>query len=151
MTFFHLEASMDDHNTREKPEARSFEERVFARFDSLDERLMGIEQRTAAFDERLMGIEQHMTAFDERLTGLEQHMTAFDERLMGLEHRMTELENRFDAQRRETQPVWEAVLARLDSIDRRIRILHDDLFRVREGQEELRERVSRLESEAPRV
>ena len=44
-----------------------------------------------------------------------------------------------------------ATVSVLCAIDRRIRVLHEDLFRIREGQEELRERVSRLESEAPRV
>jgi hypothetical protein len=96
---------MDDNKIQEKPGARSFEERVFARFDALDQRLAG-------------------------------------------------LEDRVDARLKDTRPIWEAVLSRLDSIDtemkaisRRVRVLHDDLLHAREAQEELRERVSKLESE----
>jgi BMFP domain-containing protein YqiC len=99
---------MDENKTQEKPEARSFEERVFARFDALD-------------------------------------------------HRLNQLEDRVDAGLKETRPIWETVLARLDSVDaemkainRRVRLLHDDLLHAREGQEELQERVAKLESETPR-
>lgn len=87
------------------PDGRSFEERVFARFDALDARL-------------------------------------------------TTLEERVDARLHETRPIWEAVLSRLDNIDsemkainRRVRVLHDDILRTREEQEDLRERVTKLESE----
>lgn len=87
------------------PDRRSFEERVFARFDALDARL-------------------------------------------------TKLEERGDARLHETRPIWEAVLSRLDNIEgemkamnRRVRVLHDDILRAREDQEDLRERVTKLESE----
>ena len=86
-------------------DGRSFEERVFARFDALDERL-------------------------------------------------TKVEERVDARLHETRPIWEAVLSRLDGIEsemkainRRVRVLHDDILRAREDQEDLRERVTKLESE----
>jgi chromosome segregation ATPase len=96
---------MSEENTQNMPDGRSFEERVFARFDALDERL-------------------------------------------------TKLEERVDARLHETRPIWEAVLSRLDnienemkSINRRVRVLHDDILRAREEQEDLRERVTKLESE----
>jgi hypothetical protein len=110
---------MSENTTQETPDARSFEERVFARFDALDAWLDGMDAR--------------FNAFDVRLTGLEEKV---------------------DARLHETRPVWEAVLSRLDSIDgeiksvnRRVRVLHEDILRAREDQEDLRERVSKLESE----
>ncbi|HEX8652101.1 MAG TPA: hypothetical protein VF708_14770 [Pyrinomonadaceae bacterium] len=36
---------MSEEKTEEKPDARSFEDRVFARFDALDERLDGMDVR----------------------------------------------------------------------------------------------------------
>jgi chromosome segregation ATPase len=103
---------MSEDTTQETPDARSFEERVFARFDAMD----------ARFD-----------VLDTRLTALEEKV---------------------EARLQETRPIWEAVLSRLDNIDgeiksvnRRVRVLHDDILRVREDQEDLRERVSKLESE----
>jgi chromosome segregation ATPase len=96
---------MSEESTQNMPDGRSFEERVFARFDALDARL-------------------------------------------------TNLEEKVDARLHETRPIWEAVLSRLDNIEsemkainRRVRVLHDDILRAREDQEDLRERVTKLESE----
>src|SRR5919199_2515338 len=47
----------DEHETRETPGARSFEERVFASFDSLDARLNGFETRLERLDGRLSALE----------------------------------------------------------------------------------------------
>jgi chromosome segregation ATPase len=110
---------MSENTTQETADGRSFEERVFARFDALDNRFNALEKR-----------------FDET------------------DVRLTALEDKVDARLHETRPIWEAVLSRLDSIDgeiksvnRRVRVLHDDILRAREEQEDLRERVTKLESE----
>jgi chromosome segregation ATPase len=117
---------MSEDTTHERPDARSFEERVFARFDALD----------------------------ARLTNHEERFDALDARLGAVEARLINLEERVDARLRETRPIWEAVLSRLDAIDseikvinRRVRVLHDDILRTREEQEDLRERVTKLEPE----
>ena len=106
---------MSDNPTQEMPDSRSFEERVFARFDALDARL---------------------DRFESRLTSLEE---------------------KADARLRETRPIWEAMQARLEdiegevkSVNRRLRILHEDILNTKEGQEELRERIEKLESEPTR-
>jgi chromosome segregation ATPase len=113
---------MSENTTQEIPDARSFEERVFARFD----------------------------AMQGQLTSLQGQLTSMGERL-------TTLEDKVDARLRETRPIWEAVLARLDNVEteiktlnRGVRILHDDAMRVRLDQEELRERITKLESEPAR-
>jgi len=115
----HQEKAMSENTTQETPDARSFEERVFARFDMLDARLDNL-----------------------------------DARLDNLDGRLTTLEEKVDARLRETRPIWEAVLSRLDSLEgevkslnRQVRVLHDDVLRVRVDQEDLRERISKLESE----
>lgn len=113
---------MSDNPTRETPDSRSFEERVFARFDSLDERL-------------------------------------------------TTLEEKVDSRLRETRPIWEAmqadlanvkddlaqvkddlasVNAKVKDIGRGVELLHKDFFKVRKDQEELWERVEKLESQSTR-
>lgn len=110
---------MSENIAQETLDARSFEERVFARFDAMDTRFDSLEAKVDALDTRLTGVEAKV-----------------------------------DAHLHETRPIWEAVLSRLDSIDgeiksvnRRVRVLHDDVLRVREEQEDLRERVTKLESE----
>jgi chromosome segregation ATPase len=131
---------MSDNPTRETPDSRSFEERVFARFDSLDARIDRFETR----------IEGKVDAIDGRLTALEEKV---------------------DARLRETRPIWEAVLARLDGVENRLEgvenrlegiekevkevrlgvtLLHEDNLPIRVAQRELRDRVGKLESQSTR-
>lgn len=138
---------MSDNPTRETPDSRSFEERVFARFDSLDARIDSFEVR----------LEDKVDALDGRLTTLEEKV---------------------DARLRETRPIWEAVLTRLDGVENRldgvenrldgvenrlggiekevkeirhgVMLLHEDNLPLRVAQRELRDRVEKLESQSTR-
>ena len=99
---------MSDNPTRQTPDSHSFEERVFARFDTLDVRINALEEKV-----------------DTRL--------------------------------RETRPIWEAVQARLEGIEKEVKalgrgvmLLHEDNMRIRVDQRELRERVDKLESQPAR-
>ena len=110
---------MTEEITQHMPDGRSFEERVFARFDALAASIRGL---------------------DARLTSLEEKV---DQRL------------------KETRPIWEQVLARLDSfekrferieksvdnLNRKFRIFNEDILSWQNKQEDLEERVSKLESE----
>jgi hypothetical protein len=84
-------------------DGRSFEERVFARFDAIDARLNEVDQR------------------------------------------LTTLEERVDRRLRETRPIWEQVLARLDALEtearngfrrlsREIGIIGKDMLELRAAQ-----------------
>jgi predicted nuclease with TOPRIM domain len=44
---------MDENTTREGPDARSFEDRVFARFDAIDERMSKLEERFSNLEEKV--------------------------------------------------------------------------------------------------
>ncbi len=131
---------MSDNPTQEIPDSRSFDERVFARFDSLDARIDRFESR----------IEDKVDALDGRLTALEEKV---------------------DARLRETRPIWEAVLTRLDGVENRldgiesrlggiekevkelrhgVMLLHEDNLPLRVAQRELRDRVDKLESQSTR-
>jgi chromosome segregation ATPase len=127
---------MSDNPTRETPDSRSFEERVFARFDTLDTRM-------GRFESRLDSLEMKVDALDGRLTALEEKV---------------------DARLRETRPIWEAVLMRLDGVEKRLEgiekevkelrlgvvLLHEDNLPLRVAQRELRDRVEKLESQSTR-
>ncbi len=116
---------MSDNPTRETPDSRSFEERVFARFDALDSRM-----------DRLDG---RMDRFESRLGSLE-------EKVDGLGGRLTTLEEKVDSRLRETRPIWEGVLARLTAIESELSTLNRqfnslilDFFRLRVRVEKLEE------------
>jgi chromosome segregation ATPase len=49
-----------------------------------------------------------------------RELTNINQRLNGLEVRLTALEAKVDARLHDTRPIWEAVLARLDSMDTRL-------------------------------
>jgi regulator of replication initiation timing len=82
---------------------------------------------------------------------------------------LTALEEKVDSRLRETRPIWEAVLARLGDVETRlgnvenglgelktevkklthgVMLLHDDNLSVRVDQRDLRERVTKLESQS---
>lgn len=115
---------MSEDITQHMPGGRSFEERVFARFDALEAR--------------------------------------FNSRLDGLDARLTSLEEKVDQRLKETRPIWEQVLVRLDSLEkgykgiakdvdylkRKFRIFNEDILTWQNKQEDMEERVSNLESES---
>ncbi len=80
---------MSENTTQETPDARSFEEREFARFDMPDSKLNGLDSR------------------------------------------LTMLEDKVDSRLHETRPIREGVLSEIKLINRRLRILHEDVLHVR--------------------
>jgi prefoldin subunit 5 len=111
---------MSDNPTLEMPNSSSFEERVFARFDAFDARFDRSDARIDRFESRL---ESKVDALDKRLTALDEKV---------------------DTRLRETRPIWEAVQARLEEIEKEVRLirrtikaLHSDILQVRGEQEEL--------------
>ncbi|HLG17104.1 MAG TPA: hypothetical protein VJH03_21780 [Blastocatellia bacterium] len=136
---------MSDKITKDTPDSRSFEERVFARFDALDARLDG-------FDARLDGFGARLDDFNERLRVLEVQAEQ-----RGLD----------------TKPIWERALAeilelrgllmdlaarvgeladgltgvkkQLSNVERKLDVLSRDIIQVRADQVDLDRRVERLE------
>ena len=120
---------MSDNPTRETPDTRSFEERVFARFDSLDERTGRLETKVDALDGRLTALEEKV---DARLRETRPIWEAVQTRLDGVEHRL------------------EGIEKEVKEIRLGITLLHEDNLPIRVGQRELRDRVEKLESQSGR-
>ena len=116
---------MSEETTRGLPDNRSFEERVFARFDAM----------SARFD-----------AVDERFDAMEGR---FDARFDSLDLRVQALEARsFD-----TKPIWERALAEIVEVKeaiwdqkRKFEILIEDVIQVRTDQRRVERRMDALES-----
>jgi DNA repair exonuclease SbcCD ATPase subunit len=124
---------MNEETPQNMPDGRSFEERVMARFDALDASMR-----------------------DMRIS------------MQDMNTRLTALEERVDQRLKETRPIWEQVLVRLDGMDarfdkfdarlarveknldylkRKSRIYDEDILTWQNRQEDMEERVSKLESE----
>jgi len=141
---------MSDNPTQQTPDSRSFEERVFARFDALDARIDRVETKVDGLDSRLSSVETKVDGLDGRLSALE---------------------DKVDSRLRETCPIWEAVLARLEAVENRLNeieeevkklsrtvlLVHEDNLHIRgtlrgllEWAEKLDGRVEKLESQSTR-
>ncbi|MGI9165473.1 MAG: hypothetical protein ACR2G5_03650 [Pyrinomonadaceae bacterium] len=110
-------------------DGRSFEERVFARFDRIEARFDGI-------DARLNGIDLRFDAVEKRLETLE---TQAERRAL------------------ETKPIWERALAEilevkesLANVERKLDVLSLDIVQVRADQTHLETRLGKLESKPMR-
>jgi chromosome segregation ATPase len=141
------------------PDSRSFEERIFARFDSLDARMdrfeSRIEGKVDALDSRLSSLENKVDRLDSRMSSLESKVDALDGRLTTLEGkvdvlggRLTALEEKVDSRLRETRPIWEGVLARLTTIESELARMNRQFRSFVADNFQLRVRVEKLEEDA---
>ena len=124
---------MSEESTENLNDQRSFEERVFARFDAIDSRFNGIDSRFEAMDSR----------FD-----------SIDGRLDRIESRVEVLEVRADQRDRETKPMWERALNEILQVKdavmeltRKVDVLSRDVLTVRADQLRLDSRLDRIEAE----
>lgn len=103
---------MNEDPTKNMVDERSFEERVFARFDSLDNRLIGIEPRleklkhqaerqaieTKPIWERalaeIMGVKNDVRNVERKVELLHSDMLQFRADQLGLERRVNEIESK---------------------------------------------------------
>ena len=111
-----------------------------------------------SFEERVMA----------RFDALDASMQDMRTSMQDMNRRLTALEERVDQRLKETRPIWEQVLVRLDGMDARFnkfdrrlasveknvhylkskfRVFDEDILTLRNQQEDMEERVGELESE----
>ena len=131
---------MSDNSTQEMPDSRSFEERVFARFDALDARIdrfeSRIESKVDGLDGRLTTLEEKV---DTRLRETRPLWEAVQVRLESVENRLGGVENGLEGLKEEVKKLGHAVMS-----------VHEDNLHIRAGQRELNQRVEKLESQSTR-
>ena len=137
---------MSDNPTRETPDSRSFEERVFARFDSLDARMDSLDGRMGGLEGRMDRFESRLDSLENKVDGIGLRLSSVENKVVALDGRMTTLEEKVDSRLRETRPIWEGVLARLEGIEselarmnRQFRSFVADIFQLRVRVEKLEE------------
>jgi hypothetical protein len=109
---------MSEETTRDLPDNRSFEERVFARFDAVDARFDAMEAR-----------------FDRRFDGL-------DARVQALEARALDTKPIWERALAEILEVKE----RVENIERKFDVLTLDMMQLRGDQRRVEKRMDALES-----
>ena len=118
---------MSEEPAQNISDGRSFEERVLARFDSIDARLDSIDSRFDPVNARLDSVEARLQA----------------------------LESQAERRAIETKPIWERALAEimevkrgLENVERKIDVLSRDIVQVRADQVRVDDRLTSLESES---
>jgi chromosome segregation ATPase len=108
---------MSEENTQNMRDGRSFEERIFARFDALDARLSEMDVRLQQMDTRLSVLEQkaydtkpiweqalsEILAVSQKLETVERKLNVLGLDMLALRADQTRLEDRMD--RLESKPV----------------------------------------------
>jgi len=135
---------MSEERTRELPDRRSFEERVFARFDAMEARSISMETRFDGLNARFDAIETRFDAMETRFDGVETRLDSLDVRLQVLE-----------AKALDTKPIWERALVEIleirkgvEDINRKIDVLNQDVLQVRADQRRVEKRMDELTSRA---
>ncbi|HVG39412.1 MAG TPA: hypothetical protein VM870_08995 [Pyrinomonadaceae bacterium] len=112
---------MSNEMTREPPDSRSFEERVFARFDAIDARL---------------------TKIETRLDKLEARVDSIDGRLQVLEAKAYDTKSVWERALAEIL----ALSQKVDGIDRKLNVMNRDMLTLRADQERIEDRMDKLKS-----
>jgi chromosome segregation ATPase len=122
---------VDNHVTDDMNGKRPFEERVFARFDSLDGLIRSM-------DGRIERLESRVSAMDARIERLESSVGAMDSRIQGMDSRLEKLE----ARSYDTKPIWEQALKEIVETRRE---LVETRRELRDTRKELTKRLERVE------
>jgi chromosome segregation ATPase len=128
---------MSEELTRELPDGRSFEERVFACFDAMDARFDAMEARFDAVDARFDAIDRRFDGVDARLDDLDARVQVLESKAL------------------DTKPIWERALAEIlevkkgvEDLNRKVDLQTLDVMQVRADQRRVNQRMDELESRA---
>src|SRR5260370_3862195 len=115
-----------NEDRRRELSGRSFEERVFVRFDSMDVRFDSMDARVDSMDARFDSV-------DARLDGVEVRVQALESRAL------------------DTKPIWERGLTEIlevkkgvEDLNRKIDVLNQDVLQVRADQRRVEKRMDGL-------
>jgi predicted nuclease with TOPRIM domain len=119
---------MSDNITQGVGDPRSFEERVFARFDAMDARFDKVDARLDALETRVGRLEENVLA-----------------RFALVEVRLDRLEQLVDKRLLETRPIWEGIQFEIRRFNARMDQFVEEIFELRSDQRVTRKRVDALE------
>ena len=107
---------MSNNTTENLPNGPSFEERVFAHFESLSVSIASLQERQTRMDERLERMEERQERMEERQERMEARQERMEARLEKIEARLDEIDGRLQVLEQkayDTKPIWERVIAQI--------------------------------------
>jgi chromosome segregation ATPase len=155
-------ARMSEDKTKEMNDSKSFEERVFERFERIEGRLISVEIKISKLEERqydtrpiweqvlaaiaeintrLDKMDARLDKMDARLDKMDARLDKMDARLDKMDARLDKMDARFDKQ--------DAVLdTGFRSMERKMDVLNKYFLETRADQRYLDDRLEKLESQA---
>ena len=155
---------MSEDRTGETKDSRSFEERMFARFDLLDERfgreLSDVTIRIGKLEERqfdtkpiweralaaIVEIHDELKAINSRLNGMDQRFDAIDHRFQGIDQRFdvmnksfAVIDARFDKQVIDAEDNFRSIGLKLD-------VFNDNLLELRANHRYFERKLAKIEA-----
>jgi chromosome segregation ATPase len=122
---------MSDEKTQNLPDTRSFEERIFARFDALDARMARMETRMDRMEARLDDVDTRLQALEAK---------AYDTKPIW-ERALAEI--------LEVGKKVDGIDDRMHTLERKFNVLGRDMLDLRGDQSRLEDRMDRVESNRP--
>jgi chromosome segregation ATPase len=115
--------TVSEESTQDLDGGRSFEDRVFARFDAvdlsigtLDARVQNLDTRVQNLDGRVQSLDGRVQNLDGRVQSLDGRVQSLDGRVQSLDGRVQSLDTRvqnLEARSYDTKPIWERALAEI--------------------------------------
>jgi chromosome segregation ATPase len=137
---------MSEKITENLDRDRSFQDRVFARFDALEVYLKNIDSRVQDLDSRVQNLDARVQSLDARVQNLDARVQSLDARVQSLDSRVQVLESRaYD-----TKPIWENALKEIvetrRELTKRLDRIEAMVLETRAGLSDVEDRLNRLES-----
>jgi chromosome segregation ATPase len=140
---------MSTDTTQKLPNGPSFEERVFARFDSLDASIASMQERQERMEARLERMEARQERMEARQASMEERQQRMETRLDEIDGRLQVLEEKaYD-----TKPIWERAIAEIlelredvHTLDRKFNVITKDSITLRAEQSRLEDRMDKMDS-----
>ena len=126
-------ASLENLNGR----MTGLEDRMVSLEDKVDRRLQATRPIWEQVLSRLDGVDARLNSIEARLDRIEARLDSIEVRLDSIEARLDKIEARLDK-----------VESEVYSLNRKFRVFTDDMLKVQDKQEDIEERVTKLEPKA---
>ena len=141
---------MSEDRTHNLPDGRSFEERVFARFDTMDARFGTMDARFDAMNARFDDMDVRFEAMDARFEAVDASMHSMDARLQVLEARAYDTKPMWEQALKEIMETRRELTAMRREVKRRLDRIDSVVLEVRADLGDAEDRIERLESKSSR-
>src|SRR6266404_5306371 len=113
-------------------------EALDAKVEALNHKVEALDAKVGALDEKVGALDEKVGALDEKVGALDARVGALDEKVGALDAKVEALDAKVEARLRDTTPMWEVAVSRLDTIvaeqasqGRRVDVIETELRHLR--------------------